>query len=160
MAAEKKIEILFYHLTTHPLEQVLPALLQKTLERGWRALVRGGNPLRLKPLSEAIWSWRDDSFIPHGVRGQDGHETMQPVLLADAGLEEAPNGADILFCVDGAKPREEDLPRFSRVCILFPQADAALLEQARELWRQLRERDDVALTYWQQDERGRWQRKA
>ena len=33
-------EILFYHLQHQPLERVLPTLLEKTLERGWRAVVQ------------------------------------------------------------------------------------------------------------------------
>ena len=33
-------EVLFYHLQRQPLEAVLPTLLEKSLERGWRALVR------------------------------------------------------------------------------------------------------------------------
>jgi len=157
---EKGSEVMFYHLVQRPLEQVLPVLLHKTLERGWRGLVRCGNPLRLRPLSDAIWSWRQESFIPHGVRGQDGHEEMQPILLAEADLREVPNGANILFCVEGAEPEEEDFARFERICVLFPQADALLLEKARGLWRELKERGDVQLTYWQQDARGRWERKA
>ena len=33
-------EIWFYHLERSTLDQVLPGLLEKTRERGWRALVR------------------------------------------------------------------------------------------------------------------------
>ncbi len=152
-------EVMFYHLQPQPLERVLPALLQKTLERGWRALVRCGNPLRMKPLSDAIWTWRDESFIPHGTT-EDGNVEMQPILIVEDGFTETPNGAEILFLVEGAQPREEDYARFRRICVLFPDADAALKDKARALWKALRERDGLALTYWQQDMRGRWERKA
>ncbi len=176
-------EVMFYHLLRQPLEQVLPVLLHKTLERKLRALVRCGNPLRIRPLSDAIWTWRDEAFIAHGTP-EDGHMQRQPVLLmpdshetaedetdADTAFDEscanshsapcpAPNGADILFCVEGAQPRDEDLAHFSRICVLFTDADAAAKEQARALWRRLKERDDLRLTYWQQDAHGRWERKA
>ena len=36
-------EVLFYHLETRPLEAVMPLLLEKTLERGWRAVVEVGS---------------------------------------------------------------------------------------------------------------------
>ena len=156
---EKTCEVMFYHLQPQPLERVLPALLQKTLERGWRALVRCGNPLRIKPLSDAIWTWRDEAFIPHGTV-EDGNPEMQPILLVEDGFTEVPNGADVLFLVEGAQPREEDYARFSRICVLFPDMDAALKDRARALWKALKEREDLALTYWQQDARGRWERKA
>ncbi|KFL26848.1 DNA polymerase III subunit chi, partial [Devosia sp. 17-2-E-8] len=29
-------DVLFYHLENQPLEKVLPLLLEKTVERGWR----------------------------------------------------------------------------------------------------------------------------
>ena len=154
----EKTEVMFYHLQPQPLERVLPALLQKTLQRGWRALVRCGNPLRVRPLSDAIWTWRDESFIPHGTL-EDGNADMQPILVVEDNFAEVPNVANILFLVEGAQPREEDYDRFERICVLFPDADAALKDKARALWKSLKERDGLALTYWQQDARGRWERK-
>ncbi|MCA3665330.1 MAG: DNA polymerase III subunit chi, partial [Methylobacterium sp.] len=47
-------EILFYHLTGQRLEQALPQLLEKSLERGWNALVRAGSEERLAVLDEAL----------------------------------------------------------------------------------------------------------
>ena len=32
-------EILFYHLQRQPIERVLPGMLEKSLERGWRVIV-------------------------------------------------------------------------------------------------------------------------
>ena len=157
-ANERVCEVMFYHLLRQPLERVLPPLLQKTLQRDWRALVRCGNPLRIRPLSDAIWTWREDSFIPHGAV-EDGHLEHQPILIVEAEEEGAPNHADILFLVEGAPPREEDYARFQRICVLFADADTALKQRARELWKALRGREGLALTYWQQDARGRWERK-
>ena len=33
-------EVLFYHLQNMSLESVLPSLLEKSLERGWRVVVQ------------------------------------------------------------------------------------------------------------------------
>ncbi len=38
----RKTEVLFYHLEQQALEKVLPSLVEKTLERGWRAVVQAG----------------------------------------------------------------------------------------------------------------------
>lgn len=154
-------EVMFYHLTRMPLEQALPLLLHKTLAREKRALVRCGNALRLRVLSDAIWTWRDEAFIAHGLP-EEGHMHLQPVLLLpdENSDSPAPNGAQYLFCVEGARPRGEDFAHFERICVLFADADETLKERARELWRELKKREDVRLTYWQQDARGNWERKA
>ena len=51
-------EVLFYHLERQKTEQVLPVLLDKTLQRGWRAVVQARSGEMLKPLSESLWTWR------------------------------------------------------------------------------------------------------
>ena len=55
-----------------PLERALPLLLEKTLERGWRAVVQAGSQERLDVLDQHLWTWREDSFLPHGT-AKDGH---------------------------------------------------------------------------------------
>ena len=46
-------EVLFYHLEHQPLERVLPSLVEKTLERGWRAVVQAGSEERVEALGHA-----------------------------------------------------------------------------------------------------------
>ena len=36
-------EVLFYHLENQPVERVLPPLLEKSLERGWRVVVQAAS---------------------------------------------------------------------------------------------------------------------
>ncbi len=150
-------EVLFYHLERQPLEKVLPLLLDKTLQRGWRAVVRSGLPQRLRHLSDAIWAWRDESFIPHAMSGEE-HAALQPVwLTAD---EENPNHANVLFCIDGAAPRRADLERMERVIVMFPASDPSAVEAARSLWRKLAGNEDLDMTYWRQNASGQWEKKA
>ena len=63
-------EILFYHLESGRLEDVLPGLLEKTLERGWRAVVQTGTKERAESLDGFLWTYRDESFLPHAVGGR------------------------------------------------------------------------------------------
>jgi len=148
-------EVLFYHLERQSLDEVLPLLLSKTLQRDWRALVRCGLSERLRALSDAIWSWREESFIPHGM-AEDGHGEHQPIWLTDG--DDNPNGADVLFCVEGARPGDEELAAMDRVIIMFSGHDPQAVEQAREMWRRWKDREELELTYWRQDERGRWEK--
>ncbi len=150
-------EVLFYHLERQPLEQVLPVLLQKTLQRGWRAVVRCSAPERVRALSDAVWGWRDEAFIPHGI-AEDGNADLQPVWITDK--VENPNGANILFCVERAEPEEEELVAMDRTVVMFSAHDPQGVEAARALWRRLRGREGLELTYWRQDARGRWERQA
>lgn len=56
------MDVFFYHLEQQTLDRVLPSLLEKTLARGWRAVVQVGNEERLEALDQALWTYTDDSF--------------------------------------------------------------------------------------------------
>lgn len=145
----------FYHLTRRPLEAVLPALLDKSLARGWRILVRGVDPRRLAALDEALWTYADDAFLPHGLAG-GAWDAAQPILLtADSDL---PEGRTCLLSVEGADVTAEEVAALERVSILFDGGDGAALEKARAQWRTL-VKAGVAAQYWS-EESGRWEKKA
>ena len=76
-------EILFYHLEHRPLERVLPELLEKCLERGWRAVVQTAEQERLEALDTQLWTYRDIAFLPHGTAA-DGAPERQPDHAARA----------------------------------------------------------------------------
>jgi DNA polymerase III subunit chi len=148
-------EVWFYHLERSGLDQVLPDLLEKTLARGWKALVRSGDPLRIEHLDGWLWSFRDDSFLPHATAA-DPHPDRQPVLLTVA-TEGNPNGANVLFLLDGAAPGA--LEGFARCVILFDGRDEAALQAARGRWREIKAAG-LPGSYWRQSERGSWEKQA
>jgi DNA polymerase-3 subunit chi len=147
-------EVLFYHLEHQPLERVLPALVERTLERGWRAVVQAGSEERVDALDTLLWTWREDSFLPHGTR-RDGNAELQPVYLTTG--TDNPNGATVRFLVDGAEA--DDLTGYERVVYLFDGRDAGVLETARERWKAAKAAG-AQVTYWQQSPEGRWEKKA
>jgi DNA polymerase-3 subunit chi len=144
-------EVLFYHLTAVPLEQALPELLEKSLARGWRVLVRGGSEPGLAALDRVLWTWRDDAFLPHGTSA-DAHPDRQPVYLTLG--DENPNRAEVLMLVDGARVVADQVERFTRTCVLFDGGDEAALAAAREDWRCVRA-VGLPVRYWAR-EQGRW----
>jgi DNA polymerase III subunit chi len=148
-------EILFYHLQRQPLEAVLPVLLQKSVERGWRALVRATSPERVSALDDHLWTFADDSFLAHGT-DREPDAAVHPILLTTA--EANPNGASVLFLVEGAR-LPTDVSEFERVVLLFDGGDPEALAQARADWR-VAKAGAHAATYWQQDPSGRWEKKA
>jgi len=147
-------EILFYHMTESTLEEALPALLEKTLQRGWRAAVQTGTEERRDALDAHLWTFREDSFLAHGL-DRDPHAEEQPVLLT-TGAENR-NGATVRFLVDGARP--PDLSAYERAIFLFDGHDQQQIEAAREEWKTLKAAGhDV--TYWQQTPERRWEKRA
>jgi DNA polymerase III subunit chi len=146
-------EINFYHLTRSPLEQVLPELLEKTLARGWRAVVLAGSPERVEALNQQLWVYKPDSFLPHGS-AKDGNAAEQPVWLTVE--DERPNEADVLFLTDGAT--SERFADYQRVCALFSGADEAAVADARARWK-IYQAAGHTLSYWQQNDAAGWEKK-
>jgi DNA polymerase III subunit chi len=147
-------EVLFYHLEHQPLERVLPSLVEKTLERGWRAVVQAGSEERVEALDTLLWTYREESFLPHGTK-RDGNPALQPVYLT--AQEDNPNGATVRFLVDGAETA--DLTAYARIVCLFEGRDAAAVARAREQWTGAKGAG-CDVTYWQQSPEGRWEKKA
>lgn len=146
-------ELLFYHLETRPLDSVLPVLLDKTLQRGWKAVVEVGGSERIEALDAALWTFSDDSFLPHAVASGGATDARQPILLT--GTDANPNGAQVRFFVDRAVPRSDE--HYERLVYMFDGHDPDAVTEAREAWRALK--DAYALTYWQQDADGRWAKR-
>jgi DNA polymerase-3 subunit chi len=146
-------EVLFYHLDRQPLERVLPELLEKCLERGWRAVVQVASDERLEAIDAHLWTYRDDSFLPHGTR-KDGPGEGQPVWLTTEA--DNPNSAGVRFLADGAEVL--DIADYTRVVMLFDGNDPDAVAKARDSWKKVKAEGHEA-TYWQQSERGRWEKK-
>ncbi|MET0169889.1 DNA polymerase III subunit chi [Neorhizobium sp. AL 9.2.2] len=147
-------EVLFYHLTESKLEDALPALLEKSVERGWKVVVQTAEDVRRDFLDAHLWTFRDDSFLPHGTDAAPMPQE-QPVLLT--ATAENQNSATVRFVVDGAEP--PPLDPYERVVFMFDGYDQLQLEGARAQWKKLKG-DGHALTYWQQSPEGRWVKKA
>jgi DNA polymerase-3 subunit chi len=152
--SEKPADVMFYHLERQPLEKVLPLLVAKTLERGWRAVVQAGSDERLEALDQALWTYSEDSFLPHGT-AKTGYAADQPVYLTTG--DETPNGAGVRFLVDGA--RSAHFTGLERIVYMFDGNEAEAVEIARSEWKAAKAAG-CAVTYWQQTEAGTWQKKA
>jgi DNA polymerase-3 subunit chi len=148
-------EILFYHLKGQTLEQVLPSLLEKSLERGWRVVVQAASDERIEGLDAHLWTWRDDKFLPHGT-WRESEASEQPILLTVNA--DNPNRAAVRFLVEGAE-MPSDAASYARVVLLFDGEDPDAVAAARTRWGEAKAAG-FDVTYWQPDERGRWQRQA
>jgi DNA polymerase III subunit chi len=148
-------ETLFYHLERRSLEDVLPGLVEKTLERGWRALIRADSAERAEAIDTLLWTYDDQSFLPHAQVG-DGDGARQKVLIT---VEDAnPNGANVLFLVGGAGADWSALSDFTRVVTMFDGRDAHMLSSARAAWKDAKAAGhDV--TYWKETPSGKFEKQ-
>jgi len=145
-------EVGFYHLQRIALDRALPKLLERVVERGLRALVLAGSKERADYLNGLLWTYDPGSFLPHGTVA-DGARADQPVFLTEQ--EENPNGATVLVAVDGANAAF--VASFERCLDLFDGNDAEAVASARARWKDY-VAAGFAVTYWQQTERGGWEK--
>jgi DNA polymerase-3 subunit chi len=146
-------DVRFYHLMTRRLEDVLPDMLLKTIERGQRAVVLCAAPEQAQRLDEHLWTFRPDSFLPHG-RLKDGSEADQPVFIT--ATAENPNQANVIFLT---ADEQMDIGGYALCCDLFDGRDDAAVQAARTKWKAYKAAGH-AVQYFQQDENGRWQKAA
>ena len=147
-------DILFYHLERQPLERVLPQLLERTLERGWRAVIETDSDERVEAISAMLWSYTEEGFLPHGT-ARDGFGEDQPVWITAS--NDNPNRASVRFFIGGIEPSAYD--GLERAVLLFDGADPEAVERARRVWKEAKGQGHE-VSYWQQDESGRWQNRA
>ena len=152
--SEAPCEVWFYHLERAALEQVLPELLEKTLSRGWRALVRCGSTDRLEHLDSWLWAYREDSFLPHGP-DHESTASRQPILLTTG--PDNLNNAQALFLVDDVEAG--DLAHYERCILIFDGRDEAALAGARKRWVGFKAAG-YQVAYWRQGESRGWERQA
>ena len=147
-------EVYFYHLERGRLDDVLPTLLERSLKRGWRAAVQAASDERVQALDTLLWTYGNESFLPHGT-ARDGRASAQPIYLT-AG-DDNPNAAHVRFLVDGAALA--DASPYVRVAYVFDGRDQDAVARAREAWREAKARGH-AVSYFQQDAKGRWLEQA
>ena len=151
-------ETLFYHLERRSLEEVLPGMLEKSLERGWKAVIRTDSAERSDALDNLLWTYDEASFLPHAQSG-DGEAARQKVLITVE--EQNPNGANILFCVGGARPAnwsDANLSSLARIVLLFDGRDEAMLAAARAAWKAAKD-GGHDVTYWKESSSGKFEKQ-
>jgi len=152
-------ETLFYHLERRSLDEALPGLVEKTRERGWRALIRADSAERASAIDTLLWTYNDQSFLAHALEGE-GEAGRQPVLITVE--ENNANNADVLFLVGGAMPSFWDgelAMALTRIVLMFDGRDPEMLAAARAAWKEAKSAGhDV--TYWKEMPSGKFEKQA
>ena len=146
----------FYHLQKSNIKEALPKLLEKAYALGKKILIKVGNEKNVEDFNSHLWSYDEQSFLPHGSK-KDGNSSQQPIWLTSQ--DDNLNDASILFLVDSARTNAENISSFERVINFFDGNNQDDVAWSREFWKQLKSQGHECY-YWQQDERGSWQQKA
>ncbi|HLJ51982.1 MAG TPA: DNA polymerase III subunit chi [Rhizomicrobium sp.] len=152
-------EVLFYHLERRSLDDVLPGMIEKTLERGWRALIRVESSDRADAIDNLLWTYNEQTFLPHAQAGECDPK-RQPVLITVE--DDNPNGANVLFLVGGAMPSALNEPAtksLTRVVVMFDGRDDELLARARTAWTNAKA-SGHDVTYWKESPAGKFEKQA
>ncbi len=149
------IRVDFYHLQKAPLEHVLPKLCEKAYATGKRIKILLGNEERVEFINSLLWTYAEDSFLPHGSK-KDGFVENQPIFISAS--EENENQAQLLILTDGATPGLDVLSQYERILNIFDGNDENALNQARVYWKEIKALNGE-LHYWQQNERGAFEQK-
>ncbi|MFN8732422.1 MAG: DNA polymerase III subunit chi, partial [Hyphomonadaceae bacterium] len=100
---EAAAEIWFYHLESASVEETLPPLIEKCLDRGWRAQVLSPSSERLQALDSHLWTWKPNSWLPHQPPGaEDSHLSPIELGVSPMGQSEPSASAEAVFLLDGA----------------------------------------------------------
>src|SRR5271156_3665724 len=151
-------EFRFYHLERRRLDSALPELLEGALGEGARIVVQAATTEQVDALNERLWTYSDESFLPHGA-ARDGEADAQPVYLTES--EENPNGATLrvlLSGVDAAPFAGRPAGRlYERIILLFDGSDEVARAEARRQWS-LVKTAGAPLSYWREGDDGGWEK--
>jgi DNA polymerase-3 subunit chi len=137
----------FYHIEHTSLDAAIAPLLEKCLDRKWRVVVVGKTET-LDKLDRSLWTWREDSFLPHGRARIDA--AKHPVLLSTEGTPV--NGAKVALLLDGS---DCDPSVFERCMVVFDGGDEAARAKARQQYKAASDAGGAA-RYFQQERSGGW----
>lgn len=125
----------FYEVKAPRWELVLCRHVETAYEAGERVYVRCSSEALARHVDELLWTFREDSFVPHGLWPGAG-ELKDPVAV---GWHPGnPNRASRLVLAGAGEP--DELSRYERATDFVPVADAALTGAARARYRAFRGR--------------------
>jgi len=147
-----KAEVTLYQLTTHPLEKVLPRILEKVYDGGLRALVVTDSAEQMQMLNASLWTYSSGAFLPHGA---DGNKMVDPadnpIWISVDPVNK--NSATVLVLTNGRQA--DDLAGYTRCVDIFDGNDPAMLNAAEKRQADY-QTNGHPIVYWKQTLNGNW----
>lgn len=147
-------EFRFLHLERRRVDQALPDLLEATLVEKTRVVVQARSREEIESLNERLWTYRDESFLPHGAAG-DGEPASHPIFLTEN--DDNPNRATLRVLLAGGDVAALTGSAYASVILLFDGRDEEAVAAARRQWSLIKATGE-RLSYWREGDDGGWTR--
>ncbi|MBI5446383.1 MAG: DNA polymerase III subunit chi [Deltaproteobacteria bacterium] len=123
----------FYEVKGPRWELAVCERVEALYEAGERVYVRAPSEALARALDDLLWTFREDSFVPHRLWGGEG-DLPDPVAVG--WRRGNPNGATCLVLAGAGEP--EELSGFAQAFDFVPVSDPELTAGARERYRAFR----------------------
>ena len=127
-------EVLFVEVTASRLELKACEIAEGFYARGTRLQIIAADQEQASRLDDLLWTFRPDSFVPHGILEGDRDDPSLPVIITTRQAQEP--GIRNLLMLDHCSP--ELVAQFPQAIHLVVVDDHARRESSRRYWVQLR----------------------
>lgn len=124
-------KVTFYDIPHEQAFALAAKLAQAAWDKGKRLIVRCEDTHQAKALDDHLWTYRDESFVPHEVSDGALHDTRARIVLTTGDV--APIEPDILLQLAPAERAFAE--RFGHVIDLVDHRDDARLTASRQRYK-------------------------
>jgi DNA polymerase-3 subunit chi len=128
-------EILFVETTARRMEVQACEIAERNYLQGDKLQIIAENQEQAKRLDDLLWTFKPDSFVPHGIGTGSADESDQPVVIITE--KERLGKINALLMMDYVEA--ELVSQFSRAVHLIVVDDPERLERSRGYWTELKE---------------------
>ena len=151
MALGKLEKAFFYNSSQRDIVSDIARLTENIFKRSNEIVVFCIDQETAEVVDDFLWSYKDDSFIPHSMT-KSGEASLNPILVTtdlDKGYEH-----NVLLALNGLLIKERDWQRFSKIYYFFDDQDIKEKENARSMWKSFSSLD-IDCKYWI-NEKNKW----
>ena len=131
--ATGKLEKAFFYKSSHrDVVRDIAWLTESIFKKNNRIVIFCTDQETAEVVDDFIWSYRDDSFIPHSIK-KHRETSLDPILVTtdlDGSYEH-----NVLLALNGVLIKEKDWQRFAKVYYFFDDQDSREKENARAMWK-------------------------
>ena len=151
MASGNLEKAFFYNSSHRDVVRDIAWLTENIFKKNNRIVIFCTDHETAEVVDDFIWSYRDDSFIPHSIK-KHRETSLDPILVTtdlDGGYEH-----NVLVALNGVLIKENDWQRFTKIYYFFDDQDSEEKETARSMWKSFSSLD-VNCKYWI-NEKNKW----
>jgi DNA polymerase-3 subunit chi len=144
MVQSKLEKAFFYNSARRETVKDIVKLTEKLYKKNNFILLYCADQETVDALDEYLWSYSEDSFIPHSKKNNE-KKSLYPILVTDEILNDHEH--NILLALNGVLIKETDWPKFNKVYYFFDDQNHEERENARSMWKSFSSLE-IDCRYW------------